>query len=112
MEILAVASTCAARCRDVPSPSTTPFAVHGDGGTSPRRAERSACLIREKATHLGSETLKSVRRIRAAQTGCAIGGGEPSEETSRRPRGLQKVSWTGWERLYALRRNVGSGVTG
>jgi hypothetical protein len=24
----------------------------------------------------------------------------PSEETSRRPRGLRRVSWTGWERLY------------
>ena len=27
-------------CRDVPSPSTTPCAGHGDGGTSLRRAER------------------------------------------------------------------------
>ncbi|HEY0555780.1 MAG TPA: hypothetical protein VGG20_16115 [Thermoanaerobaculia bacterium] len=29
-----------AGCRDAPSPSTTPRAGHGDGGTSPRRAER------------------------------------------------------------------------
>jgi hypothetical protein len=41
-------------------------------------------------------------RLAAFSRGVADGMACPSAETSRRPRGLHRVSWTGWERLYKL----------
>src|SRR5436305_6219482 len=41
--------------------------------------------------------LAAFSRREADETACL------SAETSRRPRGLHRVSWTGWERLYDLR---------